>query len=117
MSTSISTATPAISLVAPIIGQEEIEGVLSVLRSGQLAQGPIVAAFEREFAAFAGVEHAVAVNSGTAAIHCGLDALGIGEGDEVLTTPFTFAATATPVLMQRANIRFVDIDPQTFNAD
>jgi dTDP-4-amino-4,6-dideoxygalactose transaminase len=87
------------------------------MRSGQLAQGPEVAAFEREFASVAGVAHAVAVNSGTAAIHAALEALGIGEGDEVLTTPFTFAATATPILMQRAVPRFVDIDARTFNLD
>jgi perosamine synthetase len=107
----------SVSLVAPLIGDEEISAVERVMRSGQLAQGPEVAAFEREFAAVVGVPHAVAVNSGTAAIHAALEALGIGEGDEVLTTPFTFAATATPILMQRARPRFVDIDPQTFNLD
>jgi len=118
MASSASAAPKsAISLVVPIVGQEEIDAVLSVLKSGQLAQGPVVAAFESEFAAAVGVKHAVVVNSGTAAIHCGLEALGIGEGDEVLTTPFTFAATATPVLMQRGKIRFVDIDERTFNVD
>jgi len=87
------------------------------MRSGQLAAGPEVAAFEQEFADVCGVSFAVAVNSGTAAIHCALEAAGVGPGDEVITTPFTFAATATPILMQRATPRFVDIDPRTFNAD
>jgi perosamine synthetase len=106
-----------VSLVAPIVGDEEIAAVTAVLRSGQLAQGPVVAAFEREFAAVLGAKHAVAVNSGTAAVHAGLEALGVGAGDEVIVTPFTFAATATPILMQRAIPRFIDIDPQTFNVD
>lgn len=99
------------------MGDAEIAAVVRVLKSGQLAQGPQVAEFERELAASLGVAHAVAVNSGTAAIHCALAALEIGDDDEVLTTPFTFAATATPVLMQRARVRFVDVDPRTFNAD
>jgi perosamine synthetase len=106
-----------VPLVQPVLGEDEISAVVRVLRSGQLAQGPEVAAFEAEFAALLGVRHAVAVNSGTAAVHCALAALEIGEDDEVVTTPFTFAATATPILMQRARVRFVDIDPRTFNAD
>ncbi len=92
-----------------------MSAVCAVLRSGQLAAGPEVEALEREFAAGAGAAHAVAVNSGTAANHAALEALGVGDGDEVLTTPFTFAATATPILMQRAIPRFVDIDPRTFD--
>jgi perosamine synthetase len=115
--TPSSTTTTPIDLVQPTIGAEEMEAVASVLRSGQLAQGPEVAAFEDEFAQIAGTKYAVAVNSGTAAIHAALVAAGIGEGDEVLTTPFTFAATATPILMQRAIPRFVDIDERTFNVD
>lgn len=114
---SAATSDLKVSLVAPIVGDEEVEAVVRVLRSGQLAQGPVVAAFEAEFASFVGARHAVAVNSGTAAVHSGLAALGIEDGDEVLTTPFTFAATATPILMQRGRVRFVDIDEQTFNAD
>jgi perosamine synthetase len=106
-----------VPLVAPFVGDEEVAAVTAVLRSGQLAQGPETAAFEREFAPIAGCAFAVAVNSGTAANHAGLEALGVGDGDEVLTTPFTFAATATPILMQRATPRFVDIDPRTFNVD
>ena len=107
----------SVQLVKPLIGEEEIEAVTRVMRTGQLASGPEVAAFEREFAQCVGVKHAVAVNSGTAALHCALEAVGVGPGDEVLTTPFTFAATATPILMQRATPRFIDIDPRTFNVD
>ncbi len=103
--------------MSPIIGEEEIQAVTAVLRSGQLASGPVVAAFEREFATALEAKHAVALNSGTAAVHAGLEALGIGSGDEVIVTPFTFAATATPILMQRAIPKFVDIDPRTFNLD
>lgn len=106
-----------INLVQPIVGDEEIAAVTRVLRSGHLAQGPEVSQFETEFASECGVRHAVAVNSGTAAIHCALEAVGVEAGDEVITTPFTFAATATPILMQRALPRFVDIDPRTFNID
>jgi perosamine synthetase len=106
-----------VPLVAPIIGDEEIAAVVAVLRSGHLAQGPETDAFERAFAPVAGTTYAVAMNSGTAANHAGLEALGVGEGDDVVTTPFTFAATATPILMQRAIPRFVDIDPRTFNLD
>lgn len=112
----ISTS-PSIPLVKTLIGDEEVAEVTRVLRSGQLAAGPEVAAFEAEFASACHAEYAVAVNSGTAALHCALEAVGVGEGDEVITTPFTFAATATPILMQRGLPRFVDIDERTFNAD
>lgn len=106
---------PPIRLVSPLIGEAEANAVLRVLRSGQLAQGPEVAAFEAEFAESVGTKHAVAVNSGTAALHCALAAAGVGEGDEVITSPFTFAATATPILMQRAKPCFVDVDELTYN--
>jgi perosamine synthetase len=106
-----------VPLVAPDIGEDEIDAVVRVLRSGQLAQGPEVQAFEAEAAAVSGVRHAVAMNSGTAPIHAGLAAFGIGPGDEVVTTPFTFAATATPILMLGATPRFADVDPSTYLLD
>lgn len=101
----------------PSIGAEEIKRVKEVLASGQIAHGPIVRKFEEEFAKKIGVKHAVAVNSGTAALHCALYALGVKAGDEVITTPFTFAATVNAILMQGARPVFVDIDERTFNLD
>lgn len=112
-----TTLDVSVPLVVTHVGEEEVAAVTAVLRSGQLAQGPEVLSFESAFAEMVGVRHAVAMNSGTAANHAGLDAIGIGEGDEVLATPFTFAATATPIVMQRAIPRFVDIDPRTYNVD
>ena len=101
----------------PIIEKEEIEAVKRVLESGFLAQGREVENFEKEFASYIGVGYAVAVANGTAALDLALKALGIGEGDEVITTPFTFIATANAILYQRAKPVFADIDPLTFNLD
>lgn len=112
----VLTGVP-VPLAAPTLGDEEVEAVTRVLRSGRLAQGPEVAAFEEALCATIGAPYAVAVNSGTAAVHAALAALGVGDGDEVVTTPFTFAATATPVLMLRANVRFADVDPATYLLD
>ncbi len=106
-----------IPLVKPIVGAEEIDAVVRVMKSGQLAQGEEVRLLEEEFAGKVGTKHAVAVNSGTAALHCALNAAGVRRGDEVVTTPFTFAATASPILMQGGIPKFVDVDPTTFNAD
>lgn len=106
-----------IPIVKPLIGDEEIEAVVRVLRSGMIAQGEEVYAFEREFASYVGVKHGVAVSSGTAALDIALKALGIGEGDEVITTPFTFIASANAILFQRAKPVFADIDSRTFNLD
>jgi perosamine synthetase len=106
-----------IPIAAPQIGDEERSAVMAVLESGQLAQGPVVEAFEKEFAAWCGVRHAVAVNSGTAALHLLMLAHGIKEGDEVITTPFTFVASANAALFVGARPVFVDIEPETYCLD
>lgn len=91
--------------------------VLEVLRSGQIAQGPMVERLEQAVAAIAGVEHAVAVNSGTAALSVSLQALNLGPGDEVITSPFTFGATLNAILASGATAKFADIRPDDFNID
>ncbi|MDR6973263.1 DegT/DnrJ/EryC1/StrS family aminotransferase [Leifsonia shinshuensis] len=102
----------------PLIGEEERSAVDAVLRSGMLAQGPEVAAFEREFAdALVDGRHTAAVNSGTSGLHLGLLAAGIGPGDEVIVPSFTFAATANAVVLAGAEPVFADIDPDSFNLD
>lgn len=106
-----------ISIASPVIESEEIEAVEAVLRSGMLAQGPKVAELEEAFAAYCGSQYAVAVNSGTAALHAALFAAGVGPGDEVITTSFSFIATANPILFLGAKPVLVDIDPETFNLD
>lgn len=92
-------------------GHEEEELVLEVLRSGQLAQGSYVEQFEQRFAELHGVRHAIAVNSGTTALVAAMQALGIGPGDEVITSPFTFVATLNAILEVGATARFADIGP------
>jgi perosamine synthetase len=101
----------------PLIGKDEIEAVDRVLRSGMLAQGPEVTAFEMEFSEVVAGQHCVAVNSGTSGLHLALNALGIKQGDEVIVPSFTFAATANTVALTGASPVFVDIDPRTFNID
>ncbi len=91
--------------------------MLEVLRSGQLSLGPRLADFERRFAARVGVPHASAVSSGTAGLHLALRAVGVGEGDEVVTSPFSFVASANAALYERARPVFADIDPVTLNLD
>jgi dTDP-4-amino-4,6-dideoxygalactose transaminase len=110
-------ALNTIPVAAPQIGEEERRAVLEVLDSGQLAQGPGVAAFEREFAAFCGAKHAVAVNSGTAALHLVMLAHGVSPGDEVITSPFTFVASANAALFVGARPVFVDIESETYCLD
>jgi perosamine synthetase len=106
-----------ISIAAPLMGAEEETAVLQVLASGRLAQGERVATFEQRFASFCQVQEAVAVSSGTAALHLALLAHGIGPGDEVITTAFSFAATANAILLAGAIPVFVDIEPDTYTLD
>lgn len=102
----------------PIIGDEERAAVDRVMRSGMVAQGPEVAAFETEFAEhFVGGRTSVAVNSGTSGLHLGLLASGVGPGDEVIVPSFTFAATGNSVALTGATPVFVDIEPETFSLD
>ena len=106
-----------IDLSPPVITEAEVEAVAAVLRSGWLTHGPRTREFEQKFRALVGASHALAVSSGTAALHLALAAAGVGPGDEVVTTPLTFAATAEPIFYQRAVPVFADVDPVTGNLD
>ncbi len=106
-----------VPIARPFIGEEEIEAVVRVMRSGMLAQGSVVTEFESRFAEYCGVGHAIGLNSGTAALHAALLAAGIGPGDEVIVPAFTFFATASAVSMCGATPVFADVDPRTFNID
>ncbi len=110
-------APEPIPLARPVIGEPEEQAVLAVLRSGQLSLGPRLAEFERGFAARVGAPHASAVSSGTAGLHLALRAVDVGEGDEVVTSPFSFVASANAALYERARPVFADIDPVTLNLD
>jgi dTDP-4-amino-4,6-dideoxygalactose transaminase len=101
----------------PSIGDGEIDDVVATLRSGWLSSGPRVRAFEQAFAAYVGTRHAVAVNSGTAALHLSMVASGTGRDDEVITTPLTFCATANAVIHAGATPVFADVDRRTMNLD
>jgi perosamine synthetase len=109
--------TAVIPLAQPVLGPEEEAAVLDVLRSGQLSLGPRVPAFETAFAARLGVPHASAVSSGTAGLHLALRAVGVEDGDEVVTSPFSFVASANSILYERARPVFADVDPVTLNVD
>jgi len=114
----MTTLTPRnVPLSKPLIGEEEKQAVMKVLDSGMLAQGPVTEAFEKAFAQFVGVPHAVAVSNGTAALHVALLAHGIGAGDEVLTSSFSFIASGNSVLYTGARPVFADIDPVSYNLD
>ncbi len=106
-----------IPLARPVLGEAEERAVIEVLRSGHLSLGPRVAEFERRFAARVGAPLASAVSSGTAGLHLALRAAGVGEGDEVLTSPFSFVASANAALYEQARPVFADIDPDTLNLD
>jgi perosamine synthetase len=106
-----------IPLARPVLGAEEEAGVLDVLRSGQLSLGPRLGEFESAFAARLGVPHASAVSSGTAGLHLALRAAGVTDGDEVVTSPFSFVASANAIVYERATPVFADIDPVTLDLD
>jgi perosamine synthetase len=106
-----------IPLARPVLGEAEERAVLDVLRSGQLSLGPKAPEFERRFAQRLGVAHASAVSSGTAGLHLALRAQGVSDGDEVVTTPFSFVASANAVVYERARPVFADIDRRTLNLD
>jgi perosamine synthetase len=99
----------------PDMHEDDVRVVAEVVRSGRLALGPWLGEFEKRVADYVGVGHAVAVSSGTAALHLLVRALGIGPGDEVLVPSFTFVASVNPILYERAVPVFVDIEPETYN--
>jgi perosamine synthetase len=106
-----------VPMSAPDITEDDVAAVAAVVRSGRLALGPKCLEFEESLAQYVGVRHAVAVSSGTAALHLLVRGLGIGEGDEVLVPSFTFAASVNAILYERATPVFVDIEPDTYNLD
>ncbi len=106
-----------IPLARPVLGPAEEQAVVQVLRSGRLSLGPRLAEFENAFAARLGVAHASAVSSGTAGLHLALRAAGVNDGDEVVTSPFSFVASANAIVYERALPVFADIDPVTLNLD
>lgn len=108
---------PVVPAARPVLGPEEEAAIAEVLRSGQLSLGPRVPAFEAAFAARLGMTHASAVSSGTAGLHLALRAVGVSDGDEVVTSPFSFVASANVVVYERARPVFADIDPVTLNLD
>jgi perosamine synthetase len=110
-------AEAVIPLARPVLGGAEERAVVEVLRSGQLSLGPRVGEFERGFAERVGARHASAVSSGTAGLHLALRAAGVAAGDEVITSPFSFVASANAALYEGARPVFADIDPLTLNLD
>jgi dTDP-4-amino-4,6-dideoxygalactose transaminase len=123
-----TTSTPAIAggppvrssflpFHQPLIGVEDEQAVLETLRSGWLTTGPKAKRFEQELAASVGAKHAVALNSCTAALHLALETAGVGHGDQVITSPITFASTANVIVHRGATPVFVDVEPDTLNID
>ena len=106
-----------IRIADPTFGPDEQEAVRAVLEDGMVADGPTVRQFESDFAAYCGTDEAVATANGTAALQIALEALGIGNGDRVVTTPFSFVASANAVRLAGATPVFADIDPETYNLD
>ena len=114
---SVQNPQKHIPIAKPLIGQEEQEAVMQVLASGALVQGKRVAEFEERFAAYVGCKHAVAVGNGTLALWVALLAHGVGRGDEVITSPFSFIASANAAVYVGAKPVFVDIDPRSYTLD
>jgi len=110
-------AQQRVPLSRPDINQADIDAVVSVLRTPNLSLGPKLPEFEEAFAAYVGMRHAVAANSGTSALHLAVRAIGLGAGDEMITSPFSFVATANCALFEGARPVFVDIDERTWNMD
>ena len=106
-----------IPIAKPLIGDEETDAVMKTLKSGSLAQGDGVNRFEDAFAGFVGTKYAIAINSGTAALHVALLSHGLSEGDEVITTPFSFISTANSILFVGAKPVFADVREEDFNID
>jgi len=106
-----------IPIAKPDIGKDEIEAVIETMRSGWVTQGEKVEEFEESFAKYCGMKYGVAVNSGTAALHIALAALGIKKGDEVITTPLSCVATTNPIVYLNAKPAFADVEPETLNID
>src|SRR5208337_2633276 len=117
IATKGSSKRVQVPLSRPSITEADIAAVLEVLKSPSLSLGPKLTAFERAMAEYSGTTEAVAVNSGTSGLHLCLSAAGIRPGDEVITTPFSFVASANCVLYQEAAPVFADIDPLTLNID
>jgi perosamine synthetase len=115
MTASDKSTLLAVPLSAPDVTDEEVQAVAKVLRSGRLSIGPRLEAFEAAVARRAGRKHGIGVNSGTSGLHLCVRALGIGDGDEVITTPFSFIATTNCLLFERARPVFADIDPVSYN--
>jgi len=111
------SAHDEIPLAQPVLGAAEEDAVIRVLRSGRLSLGPLLGAFEERFAALVGAPLASAVSSGTAGLHLALRAAGVRDGDEVITSPFSFVASANVIVYERARPVFVDIDPRTLTID
>ena len=110
-------STLVVDFAPPAIGPEEVAAVVAALQSGWLSTGPRVRTFEEQFAAYVGARHAVALNSCTAALHLSMLVSDVGPGDEVITTPLTFCATANTIVHAGATPVFADIDPVTWNID